>query len=161
MTTWMNEADRRITELERRLKALEDKYVGLLEELEEIDPSVTITRIDDIDSLSDDEAWDVIVADMAANRGITPQEMERELQEMAQAWERAVAKKKRWPTTARHAAQGRTPNCSCSGTCTPRHAGCALPARSPPTATSRRSGTTCTAPGGACGTANPARKGSR
>jgi hypothetical protein len=96
MTTWMNEADRRITELERRLKALEDKYVGLLEELEEIDPSVTITRIDDIDSLSDDEAWDVIVADMAANRGITPQEMERELQEMAQAWERAVAKKKRW-----------------------------------------------------------------
>lgn len=96
MNTWMSDIDVRVTELERRLKALEDKYVGLLEELEEVDPSVTITRIDDIDSLSDDEAWDRIVAEMAANRGITPQEMERELQEMAQAWERAVAKKKRW-----------------------------------------------------------------
>lgn len=92
MNTWMGDTDRRVTELERRLQALEDKYVGLLEELEEIDPSVTFTRVDDIDSLSDDEAWDRIVAEMAAERGMTPAVFERELQRTAQA----VTRKKRW-----------------------------------------------------------------
>lgn len=38
------------------------------------------------DGMSDDEAWDAIVADMARERGITPAEMETRLQEVAQAW---------------------------------------------------------------------------
>lgn len=38
------------------------------------------------DDMSDDEAWDAILRDMAHERGITPAEMERRLQAAARMW---------------------------------------------------------------------------
>lgn len=38
------------------------------------------------DDMSDDEAWDAILRDMAQERGITPAEMETRLREAARMW---------------------------------------------------------------------------
>lgn len=41
------------------------------------------------DHMDDDEAFDAILADMAAERGVSPDEMESHLISAAQSWERS------------------------------------------------------------------------
>lgn len=67
--TWMSEMHEEIEMLKRRIEELEGKYEGMQEELEEIEPSVTITRIDGETKM---HPWEAVIADVSATWGGHP-----------------------------------------------------------------------------------------